>query len=42
MLAIFRDLGDPQFADDAAFGKNVLHSKGLLTLSKTLPIVSSG
>jgi hypothetical protein len=32
MVAVFGGFADPQFADNAAFGKNVLHSKDLLTL----------
>jgi hypothetical protein len=32
MVAVLGGFADPQFADNAAFGKNVLHSKGLLTL----------
>jgi hypothetical protein len=31
VIAIFRGLTDPQFADHAAFGKNVLHLKALRT-----------
>lgn len=41
MLAVLIGFADPQFADHAAIGKNVLHSRGLLTLSKTLLIASS-
>src|SRR5208282_701118 len=42
MVAVFVCFADPQFADYAAFGKNVLHPTDLLTLSsKTLPIASS-
>jgi hypothetical protein len=42
MVAVFVRFADPQFADHAAFGKNVLHPTDLLTLSsKTLPIASS-
>ena len=37
MVAVFGGLSDPQFADHAAFGKNVLHSTGLLTLSSKRP-----
>jgi hypothetical protein len=32
MVAIFSGFTDPQFADHAIFGKDVLHSTGLLTL----------
>ncbi len=31
MRAIFCGFTDPVFADHAAFGKNILHTKGLLT-----------
>jgi hypothetical protein len=41
MVAIFIGLADPQFADHAAVGKDVLHSRGLLTLSKSLLVASS-
>ena len=37
MVAVFIGFADPQFADYTAFGKNVLHSEGLLTLSSTGP-----
>jgi len=37
MVAVFCRFSNPQFADHAAFGKNILHSKGLLTLSSTRP-----
>ena len=43
MVAVFFRFSDPQFADHAAFGKNILHSEGLLTLSsmRSLLIASS-
>ena len=43
MVAILCGLTDPQFADHAAFGKNVLHLKGPpdLLFGKTLPAASS-
>ena len=41
MVAVSIGFADPQFADHAAIGKNVLHSRGLLTLSKILLIASS-
>ena len=37
MIAIFCRFADPQLADHAAFGKNILHSKGLLTFIVTKP-----
>jgi hypothetical protein len=43
MVAVFLRFTDPQFADYAAFGKDILHTKSLLTfvVKKTLAVASS-